>query len=228
VPYTPSLKTNDASNDRIVLDKAVERVAIMVAKKITNNLSLISEYERVFIGLAYSLQAMLDGRPTDSKAGPDSRLARAIYEQGAKYNYEGAHLGELNYAITRFIQRVPQLKVQNGDWAQEFRYWIYAATIEALILASVEVLKMKNGIGGVLEDIKDEYKRRVNTAYEAEQIMKNGDCYDTPYYTRLVKVEDEDGNHIGHQEVMLKRSRATLYEDMLLGVRLVLSGRLHR
>ena len=59
-----------------------------------------------------------------------------------------------------------------------------------------------DGFVGVLEDVKDEYKRRVNTAYEAVQIKKSGDCYDTPYHTELVDVKDKDGNVVGWQEVM--------------------------
>ncbi|MGC8516874.1 MAG: DUF6899 family protein, partial [Candidatus Acidifodinimicrobium sp.] len=59
-----------------------------------------------------------------------------------------------------------------------------------------------DGIVGVLEDIKDEYKRRVNTAYEAVQIKKSGDCYDTPYHTELIDIKDSNGNIIGWQEVM--------------------------
>ena len=71
------------------------------------------------------------------------------------------------------------------------------------------------GIGGVFEDVKDEYKRRVNTAYEAAQIVKNGDCYDTPYYTKLIEVIDSDGHHVGYQEVMVKRSHFTVGFDTI-------------
>ena len=127
-------------------------------------------------------------------------------------------MGELNYAMTRFVQRVPQIKVANNSWTQELRYWLYARTVSALIYASRHTEDLDLGIDGVFEDIKDEYKRRVNTSYEAAQILKSGDCYDTPYYTRLVEVVDEDGNLIGHMEVMLKRGDETLTKDMLDGV----------
>lgn len=70
---------------------------------------------------------------------------------------------------------------------------------------------------GVLQDVSAEHKRRVNVAYEAAQIVKSGDCYDTPYYTRLVEVVDKDGKHVGHFEVMLKRSEETLNKDLLDG-----------
>ena len=52
-------------------------------------------------------------------------------------------------------------------------------------------------------------------SYEAAQILKSGDCYNTPYYTRLIEIVDENGNLIGHQEVMLKRSEATVGQDLL-------------
>lgn len=63
---------------------------------------------------------------------------------------------------------------------------------------------MGNGLTGVFEDVKDEYKRRVNTAYEAAQILKSGDCYElAPYRTQLV-ADTVDGV-AGWQEVMLPR-----------------------
>ena len=61
----------------------------------------------------------------------------------------------------------------------------------------------------------------MNTAYEAEQILKSGDCYDTPYYTKLVPVVDDNGKAVGHMEIMLKRSPETLDKDVLPG-RLIL------
>ena len=114
-------------------------------------------------------------------------LAEAICEVSIPYGYDGAFLGELNYSVTRLIQRIPQLMVDKKVFKSALRYWIYA------------------GIAGVLLDIKDEYKRRVNTAYEAAQIVKSGDCYDTPYYTKLVEVVDKTGKVVGHQEIMIKR-----------------------
>jgi hypothetical protein len=213
MPYIPSKKTDGKSTDREMLDAAVERLATDAVLRIQNNLSLVAIYKSIFIKVAESLHAIIGGSRADSSAEAD--LARVIHEVGIKYGYEGAYLGELNYAFTRFIQRVPQLKVATGTWAQELHYWIYATTVEALVSASYETKGLGIGVSGVFEDIKDEYKRRVNTAYEAEQILKSGDCYDTPYYTRLVEVIDETGTLIGHQEIMLKRSKDTLDQDLL-------------
>lgn len=213
MPYVPSKKTDGKSTDREVLNAAVECLASDVVARIANNLSLIPVYKSVFIGVAKSLHALIDGVSIDKSIEAD--LAQAIHDVGAKYNYDGAYLGELNYVLTRFIQRVPQLKVQSGAWAEELRYWLYAATVEALTYASYETRNLGIGVSGVFEDVKDEYKRRVNTAYEAAQILRSGDCYDTPYYTRLVEVVDEAGTLIGHQEIMLKRSTTTLNQDLL-------------
>lgn len=222
MPYVPSSKTNPPAEDRAVLDPVIEQLAGAAALQITHNLSLIKVYRSTFIAVARSLSHILCG--TTCAESPEANLARAIVSVGARHGYEGAYLGEANYAFTRFIQRVPQILVGQGRWKQELRYWLYAATVEALKAAANYTLELCIGIGGVFEDIKDEYKRRVNTAYEAEQIMKSGDCYDTPYYTRLVEVVDHAGNHIGYQEVMLKRSDTTLHVDCLEG-KIFLSGR---
>jgi hypothetical protein len=216
MPYVPSKKTDGKSTDREILDKAVDVLARKTAEKITNNLSLLREYKQVFCRVARKLHRLLSvGK--ESPASPESELAQAIYEVGEKYGYEGAFLGELNYSFTRFIQRVPQIMVENGVWKEELRYWLYAATVEALTYAQDETKTLGIGISGVFEDIKDEYKWRVNRSYEAAQIIKSGDCYDTPYYGRLVEVVDEDGNLVGHMEVWLKRSPETVGLDLLKG-----------
>lgn len=220
MPYVPSKKTDGKSTDRETLDAVIERLANDAITKISTNFSLITIYKSIFIRVANFLHSLNYGYGIDeisAKENIEANLAQAIYDIGAKYGYQGAFLGELNYAITRFIQRVPQLKVQNGSWTQELCYWLYAATVEALTCASYEARAFNIGVSGVFEDIKDEYKRRVNTAYEAEQIIKSGDCYDTPYYTKVVNVSDSDGNAVGYMEIMLKRDQNTISQDVLDG-----------
>lgn len=124
-------------------------------------------------------------------------LADGIAKVAASYKYDGAFLGELNYSLTRLIQHLPRSLQEFQGFKDEIRYWLYA------------------GIVGVLVDVKDEYKRRVNVAYEAAQIEKSGDCYDTPYYTRLVDIVDNAGTKIGTIEVQLKRTDSTLNIDKL-------------
>lgn len=124
-------------------------------------------------------------------------LVEAIGEVSSRHGYEAAFAGELNYSLTRMLQEIPRELIKRGQIKEELRYWIQPLMY------------------GVLNDVALEHKRRVNIAYEAAQILKSGDCYDTPYYTRLVEVVDESGVVIGHQEIMLKRSEETLNQDVL-------------
>lgn len=219
MPYVPSEKTNPPATDRKELDVVVENLSHLITTGNPSNFSLLERYKKTFVVVSIELQMLYKARPIPDSMDPATVLAVTIHEIGKKYGYEGAFLGELNYAITRLIQRVPQLMVARGWWKEtdELRYWLYACTVEALTHAAADTRDYGIGISGVFEDIKDEYKRRVNTAYEAAQIVKSGDCYDTPYYTRLVEVVDENGDRVGFQEVMLKRSEATVGLDVLNG-----------
>jgi hypothetical protein len=124
-------------------------------------------------------------------------VANVIAEVAEKYKYDGAFAGEMNFSLTRLLEELPRALMAVGTLKEEIRYWIQPLMY------------------GVLLDVALEHKRRVNTAYEAAQIIKSGDCYDTPYYTRLIEVVDETGKLIGHQEVMLKRDDSTLNKDVL-------------
>lgn len=127
-------------------------------------------------------------------------LAKAIAEVCKRHNYEAAFAGELNYCLTRLLQEIPRELIAAGQIKEEMRYWIQPLFY------------------GVLLDVALEHKRRVNVSYEAEQIVHSGDCYDTPFYTKVVGVVDEDGKHVGYQEIMVKRDASTLGKDMLDGV----------
>lgn len=227
MPYVPSKKTDGKSTDREVIDAALEPLVQNIAAEITNNFSLRKIYKHVFVETArtlYHLINSLDGGKIHKAFKlefDEIKLAKAIYETGTKYGYEGAYLGEFNYAFTRFIQLVPQEKVKRGDWKDELRYWLYAETVSALVYASRHTENLEIGVDGVFIDIKDEYKWRVNRPYETDQILKSGDCYDAPYYNKPVEVVDESGAHIGHVYIDVKRSETTLNVD-LLNDRLVL------
>lgn len=136
------------------------------------------------------------------------QVAEGIAHIAKKYNYKGAFLGELNYLITRLIQHLPRALVKTGEAASELRYWMQA------------------GIYGVMLDVILEHKVRVNQAYEIAQIMKSGDCYDTPYYSKPVEVVDDKGNVVGHVYVNMKRSGKTVGQDVLEDVQIVLSSSL--
>lgn len=220
MPYVPSMKTVPPADDRNVIDAAVERAARDAAEKITHNSSLTGVYAKFFEEVALRISAFLNTLSVEGHSSATT-LAHAILDVSQKYKYDGAHLGEFNYAMTRFIQRVPQIKVDSDQWSQELRYWLYARTVAALSKVSMSLLSEECDalvdLGGVLVDVKDEYKRRVNTAYEAEQIVKSGDCYDTPFYTRQVEIVDSDRRHVGIMEIMVKRSAETLHVDRLPG-----------
>lgn len=124
-------------------------------------------------------------------------LSNGIASVAKKYGYDGAFAGELNYALTRLIQEIPRSLIKTGQIKEEIRYWLQPLMY------------------GVLTDVAWEHKRRVNVSYEAAQIVKSGDCYDTPYYTRLVEIVTKDGAHVGYQEVMVKRSDETLDKDVI-------------
>lgn len=214
MPYVPSKKTDGKSTDREVIDAALAPLVQSVAAKITNNFSLRKIYELTFFQVASDLSNILE-TPNVIGGSLTWNLAKAIYETGAKYGYEGAYLGEFNYAFTRFIQLVPQEKVRRGDWKDELRYWLYAETVTALRHAENQTEYLDIGVDGVFQDIKDEYKWRVNRSYETAQIKKSGDCYDTPCYNKPAEAVDEDGNHIGHVYVDVQRSEKTLNIDLL-------------
>jgi hypothetical protein len=124
-----------------------------------------------------------------------NKLAKAIAKVAKRHGYDGAFAGELNYAVTRLLQEIPRELVKEKIIPDEIKYWIQPLMY------------------GVLMDVVLEHKRRVNVPYEAHQILKNGDCYDTPYYTKIVEILDECGEVVGLQEVMLKRSDNTVKLD---------------
>jgi hypothetical protein len=205
-----------AKEDRTELDPAIEKLAQTTATAIEKagaGAALIGAYTSVMTDLAKAVYSLVSGgRPEGAQEIIDS--ADTIYKLDRKQGYEGAFCGEFNYFMTRFIQIVPKKLVANNVWKSELRYWVYAFTVSALMLAKERMQSMFNegkdsgfawvygSFVGVFEDIKDEYKRRVNTAYEAAQINKSGDCYDTPFRTELVSVKDKDGTEIGWQEIM--------------------------
>ena len=199
MPYIPA-------KDRPALDAAVEEVALGIVAARPSNGDLHRLYQSTFAAIVETLSAYVHaggGRTINP-------LAKAVWEVGLQYNYEFALLGALNYAITRLIQRVPQLMVADKQWeeTEELRYWLYAITVDALNCIAVNHVCAPDGVAGVFVDIKDEYKWRVNRGYEIAQIIKNGDSFDTPYYSRLAEVTDDLGR-VGYVEVFMKRDHCT-------------------
>jgi hypothetical protein len=189
MPYIPA-------ENRPAIDKAVETVAEEIAGELlSNNLTTaISErYRTCFMGIAETIISLEKGASPASDTAI-TRLASIIIETARGYGQQGGWLGELNYALTRLIQQVPFIMHRNQVWKEALRYWLYAETVGALTRTAYDIHSrygnewISNGLAGVFEDVKDEYKRRVNTSYEAAQIRKSGDCYYySPFRTELVK-----------------------------------------
>ena len=205
MPYIPP-------QHRPSIDAAVDAVATEIAESLRKDSKTaeISElYRHAFGRIADAIDSLESGASVGA-AAPE-RLACAIVDAAKGYHTKGGWLGELNYALTMLIQQVPLKMKASGDWDEALRYWIYAETVGALVRTSQEMHArhrnhwVGNGLAGVFEDVKDEYKRRVNTAYEAAQILKSGDCFDaTPYRTRLVPFEHEGVR--GYIEIMLPKA----------------------
>ena len=214
MPYVPSEKTVPPAEDREILNPLVDAVAERAASAIKENRDLIPVYRTVFTNVGLDLELLVQKRHVGGSS-PEFHLASAIFELRKKYDYDGAEDGELNYSITRFIQRVPQIKVKRGEWPNknELRYWSYVRAGHALIAAALHFKDSELGLMGVYIDVKDEYKWRVNRAYEAAQIIKSGDCYDTPYYTKLMPVRFK--NKVRYIDVYCERDEETLDKDVL-------------
>jgi hypothetical protein len=199
-----------AREERPALDRRVaalaEEIAVELVKK-NGDTDVSYEYRSAFKRIAKTLRDLESGAKPKRMGAPE-RLAVEIFEGAKKHKQRGAWLGNLNYSITRVIQAVPAVMVRRRAWKEEFRYWLYAQTVGALERSAMDCHAggtddwFYDGLVGVLVDVKDEYKRRVNAAYEAVQIMKSGDCYDTPYRTEVFEVRGKGGVLEGYQETM--------------------------
>jgi hypothetical protein len=205
MPYIPA--TNRPAIDEKVRALADEIARVMIDQRQTAEIS--THYRSAFLEIAGYIEA----KEKNTAAPPASKaqqLAATIVELAQVYGVRGGWTGELNYAITMLIQLVPYQMQARKAWEESLRYWIYAETVGALTRTAYDLHSrtsddyIGNGLTGVFEDIKDEYKRRVNSAYEAAQILKSGDCYDyVPFRTQLVATTV--GGAAGYQEVMLPR-----------------------
>ena len=206
MPYIPP-------QNRPGIDAAVEAVAAEIVQRLiaARQTAEISErYREAFLRIAAGIDAIERGQRLGD--APAEQLARAICDAARGYKTKGGWLGELNYALTMLIQQVPRKMKAAGAWDEALRYWIYAETVGALVRTGYDLHAahantwIGNGLAGVLEDVKDEYKRRVNTAYEAAQILKSGDCFDaSPFHTRLVAFEHQGTR--GWIEIMLPKTQ---------------------
>jgi hypothetical protein len=201
-----------AAGERPRLDVAVDALADELATKLSEEMNGDTEVSSCYKEAILEVAGRLVGLQRGEKRAPGGGaqvLAAEIFGGAEKHGYRGAWVGGLNYALTRLIQRVPAKMVERGAWKEEFRFWVYVQTAGALERAAMTVHSgggdddwVADALVAVLTDVKDEYKRRVNSAYEAFQIVRAGDCYTTPYRTEVVAVKDGMKNVIGYTEVM--------------------------
>lgn len=206
MPYIPP-------DNRPPIDEKVQALAGEIADAVADagqTAEISVHYRNAFLEIAAFLARAETGEKAPPPAGAAEELASTILEIAAGYDLKGGWTGELNYALTQLIQQVPYQLFRRGAWDEPLRYWIYAETVGALtrtaydLHARMENDYVGNGLAGVFEDVKDEYKRRVNTAYEAAQILKSGDCYaHVPFRTELVAVRVAGVQ--GYQEVLLPK-----------------------
>lgn len=203
MPYIPP--SNRPPIDEAVNLLAQELADAMAAAGETSELG--SRLRAAFMAVARYIRDSESGK-TPAAGNRAQALGRCILDVAAGYGIKGGWTGELNYAVTRLLQAVPYQLYKKGEWQEPLRYWIYAETVGALTRTAWDLHTecaddyIGNGLCGVFIDIKDEYKRRVNSAYEAAQILKSGDCYDrTTFRTQLVPVSVNGVD--GYQEVML-------------------------
>lgn len=111
------------------------------------------------------------------------QAAAKIAQTSQKYGYCGAFAGEMNYFLTRLIQHLGRHLSRTHEMPNELKYTFMAS------------------VYGVLLDVAMEHKVRVNRAYEVAQIIKSGDCFDTPYLSKPVAVVDENGHLLGYMTV---------------------------
>jgi hypothetical protein len=201
-----------SAEERPAIDKRVEALAEEVsgalAREENKDTEISVHYRETFVAIARGLLQLERGKKAKGPIHVRNLTVEVFGEAGEASGDRGAWLGRLNYALTRLIQVVPEKMVEKGSWKEEFRYWVYAMTVGALARSAMEVHALEgegwcaDGLVGVLVDVKDEYKRRVNAAYEAVQIIKAGDCYTTRYRTELSEIKDAAGRVVGYSDVM--------------------------
>ncbi len=198
-----------SAGERPAIDRKVEALAAEISSSLAGSGNKDTEvsvlYRNAFLEVARAI-VKLEGGSAPEGATRAGELAAEVFG-GAAQAERGAWLGRLNYALTRLIQSVPEKMVEKGAWREGFRYWVYAMTVGALERSAMETHSAEggwptDGLVGVLVDVKDEYKRRVNSAYEMVQVRKAGDCYTTRYRTEVAEFRDPSGKVSGFVEVM--------------------------
>lgn len=200
--------------DRLELDKAVDLLADKIVSQVTSSVAksdLSEAYIKNIVKVCKAIQDIeiykMDNYQMED---PANKLGKEILNEGKKYDYKEAWLGELNYSITRLVQVVPKKMVESGHWQNEFRYWIAALTMGSLEQAKLEVAKITSpdrhkwivdGFVGTMACVSSEYYRRAVAPYESVQIVKNGDAFTTPHRSDPIEHINARDNSSGFIEM---------------------------
>jgi hypothetical protein len=207
-------------HDRRKLEAYISSLAEDIGKQLSSKAGLTIAQQQEELGVLYKSKLLeVADALIDKESGRDAmprtaaqRLGHQIFDvakrKGGSIRVDW--LGNLNYTTTRLIQQVPRIMIANHGWKEEFGYPLYALTAGAIEQCALEIRTryvpgniewVLDGLVGVFFDISDEYKRRVNIAYEAVQIKEKGDAFDAPFRTEVIEVKTADGRS-GYQEIM--------------------------
>ncbi len=210
-------------HDRRKMEAYITALAEDVARQLAS-VGKTPERQEAALGVMYKhIMLEMTNAIVDKESGSDAvpktaaqRLGHQLFDVAKRKggSIKVDWLGNLNYATTRLIQIVPHIMVAEHGWKEEFNNSIYTMTAGALEQTAMEIRTryvpgniewVLDGLVGVLFDITDEYKRRVNIAYRAVQIKDLGDSFDAPFRTEVV--ENEITGNKGYQEIMMDHSK---------------------
>ncbi len=215
--YMPYVEKHDrAKLEAYITDLAEDMAKRLASSKAANReAELGAMYKAALLETADAIIARESGKDTMPRT-PAQRMGTNLWEVAKRKggSIKVDWLGNLNYCVTRLIQMVPHAMAERHGWKAEFNSTIYLVTSGALEQSALEVRTryvppniewVLDGLVGVLFDIEDEYKRRVDTAYQAVRVSEVGDVYDAPFRTKVVATKGAGGSD-GFQEIMMDYS----------------------
>lgn len=178
--------------DRAELDPLIENAVEEICDRFQHDKELIKSIVEALITMAGAIKAHFDHQHINLHNTYQTLALKIVngIDNNDPYDIRMRWAGWLNYSVSRILVLLPKRLVATGYFKKEFAYWIYACMVGALGEATNIVTDIsgqddiRGCLVGVFTDIKDEYKWRVNRAYERVKIAENGDVFlDAPYYT---------------------------------------------
>lgn len=174
------------------LEPFIEDVVNEISTRFQTDGELVRALVEAFLTISGSIKAYFSNHELNKHNAYQTlglKIVRGISSTDS-YEIRMGWAGDLNYCITRILILLPKKLMLLGILKKEFAYWMYACFVGALFEIANIVADtsgqddIRGCLAGVFIDIKDEYKWRVNRAYERIKIQENGDCYkDAPFYT---------------------------------------------